>query len=820
MKQCVYPVAGMSCASCAAHVQSALRKTAGVAEADVNYADSTARVLYDESAVNESVLREAVRAAGYDLVCDAGDDSVGKMQADEYSCLRKDTLAAFLLAVPLNVLCFVHGHWAPWCMWLLSTIIIGCMGRCFYVSAWRQAVHRSCNMDTLVSLSTSIAYLFSVCNLLFRDFWLSHNVVPHLYFEASGSVIAFILLGRMLEMRARLSAGEAIRRLAGLQPAAALVVAEGGERMTDIRQITRGQVISVHPGERIPLDGKVTEGTTYVDESMLSGEPVPVAKQCGDAVYAGTLNQNGAFRMMVVKTSADTVLSRIVALVREAQGSKPPVQRMVDRVAAVFVPVVISIAVISFLAWLLLSPSDGLYHGLPAMVTVLIIACPCALGLATPMALMVGIGRGAEWGILIKDATALETACRVDAIVLDKTGTLTEGHPRVTGECWTDEGRPLRPVFAAMEGQSRHPLAIAVAEWFKGMQGVSDVSFRQLHELHGRGVMALCSDGATYYAGNARLMAEKGIDVSEELRDRAAEWEASAMTVLYFADAHRASGIMALADTLKPGAAAAVAEWRRMGIDTYMLTGDNAAAAEAVAKVLGIRNYRAGVMPDDKAHFVKNLQQRGHTVAMIGDGINDSAALAQANLSIAMGQGSDVAMDAAMITLLSGNLARVGEAIRLSHLTVRTIRQNLFWAFIYNMIAIPVAAGVLYPVCGFLLNPLVGGAAMAFSSVSVVMNSLLLRHRRLSDVVQVHDKTSVKPIKITDNLMRKTYKVEGMMCQNCRKHVEDALNSIEGVKAKVVLETGLAEVVFDKEEIPRDELQAVVNEKAGDYKLI
>lgn len=817
MKQCVYPVTGMSCASCAAHVQRALRKTAGVAEADVNYADSTARVLYDESAVSESVLREAVRAAGYDLVCDADDDSLQMMQAGEYRRLRNDTLAAFLLAVPLNVLCFVPAAWAPWCMWLLSTVIIGCMGRCFYVSAWRQAVHRSCNMDTLVALSTSIAYLFSVSNLLFPDFWLSHGIVSHLYFEASGSIIAFILLGRMLEMRARLSAGEAISRLAGLQPVAAPVVVAGGERMTDIRQIGKGQTVSVRAGERIPLDGKVIEGTTYVDESMLSGEPVPVAKQPGDAVYAGTLNQNGAFRMSVVHTSSDTLLSRIVSLVREAQGSKPPVQRMVDRVAAVFVPVVIILALTAFVAWLLFSPSDGLFHGLLALVTVLIIACPCALGLATPMALMVGIGRGAESGILIKDATALETACKVNAIVLDKTGTLTEGHPRVAGDLWTDEGRALRPVFAAIEGQSRHPLAVAVADCLKEAVGVAEANFTNVNELHGRGMEAVCKGGDTYYAGNARLMADRGIDIPEALASRAAGWEASAMTVLYFANAGRVLGIMALSDRLKPNAALAVAEWQGMGLDTYMLTGDNEAAALATAKALGIRNYKAGVMPDDKARYVADLQRRGLRVAMVGDGINDSAALARANLSIAMGQGSDIAMDAAMMTLMTSDLRKIGEAIRLSRLTVKTIRQNLFWAFIYNMIAIPVAAGVLYPVCGFLLNPLVGGAAMAFSSVSVVMNSLLLRRRRLSDV---HDKTTIKPIKITDKPMRKTYKVEGMMCQNCRKHVEDALNSIEGVKAKVVLETGLAEVIFDKEEIPRDELQAVVKEKAGDYRLI
>ncbi len=371
-----------------------------------------------------------------------------------------------------------------------------------------------------------------------------------------------------------------------------------------------------------------------------------------------------------------------------------------------------------------------------------------------------------------------------------------------------------------MEKQSRHPLAVAVADHLKAVSGTVEVAFDHIHELHGRGVVAVCKTGGTYYAGNGSLMSEQGIAVPIDLKNRALSWEASARTVLYFSDATEVLGILALSDHLKPESVAAVREWRRMGIDTFMLTGDNEVAAKATADALGIVNYNAGVLPKDKAGFVSDLQHKGFVVAMVGDGINDSAALAQADLSVAMGQGSDIAMDAAMMTLLTSNLMKVGEAIRLSRLTVKTIRQNLFWAFIYNLIAIPIAAGVLYPVCGFLLNPLIGGAAMAFSSVSVVANSLLLKRRKLSDIQRKQNDLDMESTIITEKQMKKTFKVEGMMCQNCRKHVEDALNSIDGVKANVVLETGLAEVTFEKNEISREDLQAIINEKAGDYKLI
>lgn len=813
MKQSVFPVTGMSCASCATRVQHILDALDGVAEAGVNYADATAHIVFDEEKITPAVMQEAVRRAGYGLLLDTDEEKVEKERESEYRHLKHETWAAFSLALPLNVLCFVSIPYGGWLMWLLATLIVFFLGRRFYINAFRQARHRSCNMDTLVALSTAIAYLFSLCNLLFPDFWLSRGIVPHLYFEASGGIIAFILLGRLLETRAKRDAGAAIRRLMGLQPRTVVVVTPEGERVVEIGRLQVGQTVCVGPGERIAIDGTVTEGTTYVDESMLSGEPVAVYKQPGDSVCAGTLNQHGAFRMIAEKENKDTVLSRIIRMVQDAQGSKPPVQRLVDKVAAVFVPTIILISLLSFFAWLFLSPSDGLVRGLLAMATVLIIACPCALGLATPTALMVGIGKGAESGILVKDAAVLEVACKVNAIVLDKTGTLTEGSPRVVDCSWTERGFALRPVLRAMESQSRHPLAAAIVNYLELPDNGKAVSFSHLHALQGRGLEAVSTDGVSYLVGNAQLMKERGITIPEDLKCFSDTCEAEAKTVVWFSDAAGVLGVLAIADSLKPTSAKAVKEWHKMGIETFMLTGDNESTAKAVAQSLGISHFKAGVMPEEKACFVKDLQRQGFTVAMIGDGINDSAALALSDLSIAMGQGSDIAMDASMMTLLTGDLLKVGEAIHLSRMTVRTIHQNLFWAFVYNLIAVPIAAGVLYPVCGFLLNPLIGGAAMAFSSVSVVANSLRLKRRQLSE----------KPTIVTNKnkkQMKKTFKVEGMMCPNCRKHVEDALNSIEGVTAHVVLETGLAEVSFEDREMSREELQAVVNEKAGDYKLI
>ena len=546
--------------------------------------------------------------------------------------------------------------------------------------------------------------------------------------------MAFILIGRLLEARAKRKTSGAIRALMGLQPKTVTVVAaDGTEKEVPVQWAQPGDVIAVRPGERVAVDGTVLSGESYVDESMLSGEPVPVHKQPDAKVFAGTINQKGAFRFRADRTGRDTVLSQIIRMVQDAQGSKAPVQNMVDKVASVFVPVIMGIALVTFAAWWILAPSDGFIHGLLSMITVLIIACPCALGLATPTALIVGIGKGASNGILIKDAASLEVARKVDTVVLDKTGTLTEGRPEVVDQCWVPDSGALRSVLSALESLSEHPLAEAVVsalrpEPDKESQPVPEiVSFEN---IPGKGVRGVCG-GMTYFAGNLDLLSSNNIEPSDELLARAGEWLAQARTVIWFADSTRALAAVAVTDRIKSTSAEAVAKLHHMGIRTVMLTGDNEASAAAVARQTGIDEFRAGVLPQDKAAFVKKLQDEGHKVAMIGDGINDSAALARADLSIAMGGGSDIAMDAAMITILSSDLIKVPDAIRLSHLTVRTIRQNLFWAFIYNIIAVPVAAGVLYPINGFLLNPMIGGAAMALSSVSVVTNSLRLRGKKL-----------------------------------------------------------------------------------------
>ena len=481
------------------------------------------------------------------------------------------------------------------------------------------------------------------------------------------------------------------------------------------------------------VDGTVLSGESYVDESMLSGEPVPVHKQPDAKVFAGTINQKGAFRFRADRTGRDTVLSQIIRMVQDAQGSKAPVQNMVDKVASVFVPFIMGIALVTFAAWWIFAPSDGFIHGLLSMITVLIIACPCALGLATPTALIVGIGKGASNGILIKDAASLEVARKVDTVVLDKTGTLTEGRPEVVDQCWMPDSGALRSVLSALESLSEHPLAEAVVAALRPESDTESLPVPEIvsfENIPGKGVRGICG-GMTYFAGNLDLLRSKNIEPSEELLARAGEWLAQARTVIWFADSTRALAAVAVTDRIKPTSAEAVAKLHHMGIRTVMLTGDNEASAAAVARQAGIDEFCAGVLPQDKAAFVKKLQDEGHKVAMIGDGINDSAALARADLSIAMGGGSDIAMDAAMITILSSDLMKVPDAIRLSHLTVRTIRQNLFWAFIYNIIAVPVAAGVLYPINGFLLNPMIGGAAMALSSVSVVTNSLRLRGKKL-----------------------------------------------------------------------------------------
>ena len=837
IKKETFPVLGMSCAACAARVDKTLNGQPGVQEASVNYASATVQVTYDADECSPLVLKAAVQQAGYDLLIASkgeAEDEAEKARQARYESLKKRTLWAIVLAVPIMVLgmAWMHVHWVNVVVWLLSTPVVFVLGRGFFISAWKQLKHGTCNMDTLVALSTGIAYVFSVFNLFFPEFWLKRGIEPHVYFEASSVIIAFILLGRLLEERAKRNTSAAIRKLIGLQPKTVTVLTPEGERILPITAIRQGDVVVVKPGERIAVDGVVSEGQSYVDESMLSGEPIPVRKQKDSKVYAGTINQKGAFRFVADKIGQDTLLAQIIRMVQDAQGSKAPVQKLVDKIASVFVPTIITIALLAFAAWLLLASDNGFTHGILALVTVLIIACPCALGLATPTAIMVGIGKGAELGILIKNAESLEVAKQVNAVVLDKTGTLTEGHPQVTDAVWMGDEAQGKRILYSLEKMSEHPLAEAALAYLKNAKAFSEnvkaFQVERFGVLSGRGVEGIV-DNKKYYAGNLTLLHEKGIVLDEALRSKAEQWTSEAKTVIALADERKAWGVLAITDRLKPTSPKAIEELHKQGIEVWMLTGDQPEAAREVARQVGIAHYKAGVLPQEKATFIKELQAQGKKVAMVGDGINDSAALAQADLSIAMGHGSDIAMDTAMVTILSSDLLKISETIRLSQLTVRTIRQNLFWAFIYNLIGVPIAAGVLYPVNGFLLNPMIGGAAMAFSSVSVVTNSLRLRrkHIRQEGVVPndvknqdevVEEVKEVKVVAEVDKVTRK-YKVQGMMCKHCVGRVERALNTLEGVQVMVTLDPPVATIEYDGEPLSVEELQQILTEKAGDYQI-
>ena len=812
----IFPILGMSCASCAARVDKTLNGQPGVQEASVNYASATAQVIYDANVCSPVSLKAAVQNAGYDLLTDSQADAADeseKVHAIHYKRLKKRTFGAIALAVPVMVLSMVwmHVQWMNYVVWVLATLVLFIFGKTFFVSAWKQLKHSSCNMDTLVALSTGIAYIFSVFNLLFPEFWLKRGIEPHVYFEASSVIIAFILLGRLLEERAKRNTSSAIRKLIGLQPKTVTIWTSEGERILPITDIQQGDVVVVKPGERIAVDGVVSEGQSYVDESMLSGEPVAVRKQKGAKVFAGTINQKGAFRFVADKIGQDTLLSQIIRLVQDAQGSKAPVQKLVDKIAGVFVPVIISIALISMIVWIVLAPEEGLTHGMLALVTVLIIACPCALGLATPTAIMVGIGKGAENGILIKNAESLEVARKVDAVVIDKTGTLTEGHPQVTDAVWLEDDSQLKSILFSLEKMSEHPLAEAVVKFLKN---TAAFEVKHFGVLEGRGVEGIV-DNKKYYVGNLTLLKEKGIQIETSLQFNAEKWIAEAKTVIVLADTEKALGMFAITDRLKPTSVQAMEELHKQGVEVWMLTGDQPEAARAVAGQVGIVHYKAGMLPQEKATFIKELQSRGKTVAMVGDGINDSAALAQADLSIAMGQGSDIAMDTAMVTILSSDLLKISEMIRLSQLTVRTIRQNLFWAFFYNLIGVPIAAGVLYPINGFLLNPMIGGAAMAFSSVSVVTNSLRLRRKRISNVNVIPNEA--KDLEKSTEIRQ--YQIGGMMCKHCVGRVERALNSIEDVKVEVTLDPPVATIEYEGSPLSVEELQKILIEKAGDYQI-
>lgn len=724
------PVLQMTCASCAVSVESIIKFLPGVVNASVNYASAAVKVEYIPSLVTLNQMREAVQSIGYDLFINqdtAQQETLEDIHLRKQKQLKAKTLGAILLSIPLVVIgmFFMDMPYANYIMWVLATPVVLYYGKDFFVNAWKQLKHRSANMDTLVALSTGVAYLFSVFNTLFPDYWHAKGLHAHVYFEAAGVVIAFILLGKLLEENAKGNTSSAIKKLIGLQPKTVNILdTEQNQIALPIEQVEVGMTIIVKPGEKVAVDGIVTQGSSFVDESMLSGEPLAVKKEVNDKVFSGTINQKGSFQFKAEKIGSDTMLAQIIKMVQEAQGSKAPVQKLVDKIAGIFVPIVIGIAILSLISWVILGGENGFTQGILALVTVLVIACPCALGLATPTAIMVGVGKGAEQGILIKDAESLELAKKVDAIILDKTGTITYGKPTVTNSKWLDENDILKQILLSIEKQSEHPLAEAVVNYLKD---INTVHIHHIESLTGKGVRANYKE-INYLVGNQKLLTENQILIDNSLKEQADKWLHEAKTVIWFADDKKALAVLAIADEIKETSIEAIKELQKMGIEVHMLTGDNYNTAKAIAEKTGISSFKGEVLPKDKADFVKELQAKGKIVAMVGDGINDSTALAQANVSIAMGKGSDIAIDVAKMTIISSDLMKISTAIKLSKSTVNTIKQNLFWAFIYNVVGIPIAAGILYPINGFLLNPMIAGAAMALSSISVVGNSLRLKY--------------------------------------------------------------------------------------------
>ena len=721
------PVQGMTCAACSARVQRTLERTPGVSAANVNLMTGSATVSYDPASTTPERLVDAIRDTGYGAeLPDAGasieevTDAEDAARDRERRELRRKfavSLAAALLSIPLSM------PSRPWLLFALTLPVMGWAGRHFYSRAWAAFRHRTADMNTLIAVGTGAAFGYSLFVTVAGSWLAARGIQPHVYYEPVIWIITLVLLGNLLEARARSRTAAAIRRLIELRPLTARVVRDGGEVEIPLARLRPGDEVLVLPGEKIPADGAVVDGTSHVDESMLTGEPTPVRKAAGDRVIGATINGNGALRFRVEQVGGDTVLSRIIRLVQQAQGSKAPIQRLADRIAAVFVPVVMGIAAVTFIVWLVVGPEPAYLHALVSAVTVLIIACPCAMGLAVPTAVMVATGRGAELGILIKGGEALERSSRLDTVVFDKTGTVTEGKPTVQRIAGEDEAEALR-LAASLERHSEHPLGEAIVA-AGAARGLVLTEPRQFESLTGRGVIGIV-EGRRVAVGNAALLAGLGISPGR-FAPQAEAFAAEAHTTVFVAVDGDVVAVIALADAVRPAAREAVQVLRRMGLESVMLTGDDARTAEAVARAVGIDRVAAGLLPEGKLEEVRRLQSESRTVAMVGDGINDAPALAQADVGIAMGTGTDVAIEAGDITLMRGDPLGVPRAVALARRTMRVMRQNLFWAFVYNVVGIPIAAGALYPAFGLRLTPAFAAAAMAVSSVSVVMNSLRLR---------------------------------------------------------------------------------------------
>jgi P-type Cu2+ transporter len=733
-----YPVTGMHCASCAVRTETFVRKLPGISSANVNYADTSINVEFQPGDISPLEMKKAIQSIGYDIIIDEANSLELKEEAQKtyYEEIKSNTIGAAVLSIPLVILAmfFMHIPYANYIMMAFATPVVFFFGRQFPVGAWKQMKHGSSNMDTLVALSTGIAYLYSAIVTIFPDLLAGKGINANVYFEASAVIVTFILLGRMFEEKAKANTSSALKKLIGLQAKTVIAIMSNGEQKEiPISQVIPGDILLVKPGNKIPVDGMIVSGSSFVDESMISGEPIAVEKSVGSKLFAGTINQKGSFQFKAEKVGGDTLLAQIIKMVRESQGSKAPIQHLVDKIAGIFVPVVISVAILSGLIWYFSGVDNALTRSLLSVVTVLIIACPCALGLATPTAIMVGIGKGADNGILIKDAESLEISHKINAVVLDKTGTITLGEPAVQNHSWiknvdTDK---YAAILLAIQKSSEHPLAEPMVRFLEKSGVTSNPVNAHVESITGKGIKAVIGTD-TYFVGNRKLMEENGIVTDDELMALADLWQNEAMTLSFFAGSGRLLSVTAISDEIKESSVVAIRQLHDLGIEVHMLTGDNEQSAKVAAKKAGIDSFRAEALPQDKDDYIKSLQRDGKVVAMAGDGINDSQAMARADVSIAMGKGSDIAMDVARMTIISSDLTKIPQAIKLSKLTVTTIKQNLFWAFIYNIIGIPVAAGILYPFTGFLLNPMIAGAAMALSSVSVVTNSLRLRLKTLS----------------------------------------------------------------------------------------
>ena len=758
-----FEVRGMHCASCSSMIEKTFKKIDGVQSAEVNYGTEKAKVSFDPSKTSPQILSKHIEPLGYSLVIPTAEDM--GMSPDEHAGhlginqSKKEKLAEIaamrtkvISSIPLTIISIFIMSWDALAQFkfivpptealeeffryllpLMAVYMLAVVGKPYLVGFYRFLRYGKANMDSLIGIGTSVAFLYSFILTAFEE-PLSHYVnVEYTYFDVTIIVIAFITLGKYLEARAKIKTGDAIEKLLNLQAKTAIVIRDGKEQEIPINEVVHGDLIVVKPGGRIPVDGAITDGSSFVDESMITGEAMPIEKTIGDVVVAGTINSTGSFTFSATKVGSETLLAHIIKMVEEAQGSRAPIQALADKISAVFVPIVLVLAFVTLGLWLLLgTPSLGfpvaLSYGLTSLVGILVIACPCALGLATPTAIIVGVGKGAREGILIKDAATLEKLHKVNVIVVDKTGTITKGKPELVSiqnvSKLSDER--IISILASLESKSEHPIAYAVTEYAKA-KNISSLSISDFEIIKGKGLKATIED-TEYFAGNTKLVSDLGL--AFDLGKIETE-TMQGKTPIVITTKNEALGVIMVADAIKPEAIEAVKNLHKLGIKTIMLTGDNRNTALAIAKEVGIDDVVAEVLPDDKLNKIKELQSQGLTVAMAGDGINDAPALAQADIGIAMGTGTDVAIETAGITLLHGDISKLVKAIRLSKLTMRGIKQNLFWAFIYNIVGIPLASGIFYPFFGWLLSPVFAGSAMAFSSVSVVGNSLRLKTKKI-----------------------------------------------------------------------------------------